>query len=197
MFRELTISELQVIWDTSEVTVRKKVKQNIKEKVFQTGTKKVRGKNVTTYIISEDKLLEIKKEIAENKNLYSGHAVVQNISENNNEILGEVFTEHYDEHLEHNNIQGLRPVSVIEIMQAWKQDLDNTSKTHYEMLREKDKQIYLLEDSEKKKEEGYLRQLAEMKTENERLKKDLENVNKENADLKDRLNKKRFFGLKF
>lgn len=182
MFREYTIGELETIWQTSEPTIRKKVKQNGLEKV----SKKVRGKNITAFKISDNDLYRIKEEIQENKKIYAGGV---NINENTQENIYE-SEEIFNKPLEATIVNDLPETVITNIVKTVTKELDNVYRNNYEMLREKDQQIFLLEDSERKKEVGYLQQIAELKAEIIRKDNTIEKQQEEIKNLKAGLEKK-------
>lgn len=156
--RKYKVSELSHILGISEQAIRSKVKRNILPSVEET----IDNRSITFVPLDDYQLNELINKTNKNKNIYPTiNATI--------------------EQQEENIIEPVNPINpainfdnVIDYLKQKDQQLENIYSILMEKERnigERDKQIFLLEDSERRKESEYLRQIAELKAENEKLKK--------------------------
>jgi len=154
-----TVSELANSLECSLPVAKKKALSNHSGTTF----KVINGKKLNAYKLSNDKLIELKEEIFRNKLTF----VKNNDTESAYEVvsgINEVVSNRY---------VPAEQSPIVEIMREYKNDLKELYKEHNEQLLNTQLQVRLLEDSERRKENEYLRQIAELKTENEKLKQEL------------------------
>ena len=170
MFQILTTTEL-----ANELICSKKTARNraIKEG-FETVLKEVDGRDIEAFKIPTDKLNELKSKVQKAKLKYSGS--MENIEE-----ISETVSEPY-QNPTNNNVNNEQSQSFIfQIMDKYREDIYTLNDKFREEILTKDRQVLLLEDSEKRKENEYLRQIAEFKTEIEKLRAENEALKKKSG----------------
>jgi len=199
MYDMFTASELSVKWDCSDKTARKACnREGLKE-----GSKNVSGKNVDAWEVPPEKIESLKLEIAENQKRASGNNKIEQEHSQPYKVHTDDVIDISPNHTESNNNEGKGNNLVFEMMRMYKDDIKEVSFTFLKELKEKDRQVLLLQDSERIKENEYLRQIAEFKTEIANITKQYEEkvellqnqinlLQSENEKLK----QKTFFGIK-
>lgn len=146
--KQYKISELASILGISEQAVRSKVKRNILPSVEET----IDNRTITFVPLENDELNTLIEKTRKNKNIYPTQIPT----------LGQP-----EENIAQPEKQSIDLGMVIDYLKQKDQQIENIYSILLDKERnigEKDKQIYLLEDSESKKETEYLKQTAELKT---------------------------------
>ena len=189
MYEMFTASELAEKWNCSDKTARKAANRER----FESGFKKVSGKNVEAWKVSPQEIERLKKEVAENQKRASGANKFDREYSQPSEGYSENVIDISPTPSELNNINTNQGNLLINMMDKYREDIKEVSFTFLKELKEKDRQVLLLQDSERIKENGYLEQIAKQKTEIEQLKVKITMLEAENQQLK----QKSFFGIKF
>ena len=157
MSKKLKVAELAVILSITPKTAYKVIERE----GLITSKDIVNGREITVINIDESSLLELQEKYKEN----NGNNIVNN--GNYEDILTAQYTIDSDKNIE--NKENLLDKFInysIAVNKEHREEL----KTYIERVINAEKQVKLLEDSEHNKESEYLRQVAELKAENEKLK---------------------------
>jgi len=160
--KSYSFKDLMTILQTGYSVVEKKVKKY----KFKTDKQVINSRLTTVVLLTDSELEALKQETEFNKNKYSP---------NNNILTSD------------NSAHNVQPENVdtptIEFIKSLVEKIEDKNN---KILHEKDKQLLMLEDIEKRKENEYLQQIAELKGINQQLTEQLE-----------KSKQKSFFGLKF
>jgi len=176
-----TYKQLEGILNTADSVVRKKVEKY----QFTTDKKFVNGRKQIVIFLSDEEIAEIKHEIEENKKIFG------NKKSDVNHFKSDKITENIQaETIVNKDIEVQQNPDLIKLIFN---EVDKIHKSYKDEIVNVSLQNKLLIDSEKRKEDEYLKQIAELKAENIRYKSDNEALKNENEKLK----QKTFFGIKF
>lgn len=160
MEKRLTIAELSAVLNISVQATNKKV-----YKLGLKTTKELINNRLTTIVLLDDNTLN---DLILNTNIQQ--PVKQTINRVEQPVYNEVYKQVDNQFNQPTYEQILN--RVLDFTEQTNQEI----KQLYKDVSEKDKQIYLLEDSEKRKENEYLKQISELKYENEKLKAENEQL---------------------
>jgi hypothetical protein len=160
MEKRLTIAELSEVLNISVQATNKKVKK----RGLKTTKELINNRLTTIVLLTKNEL----------NDLISSSIQIQPVKQEFEEVFKPVYN-----HIEQPVNNQLNKPAYEEILNRV---LDFTENAHaelkdlYKQIAEKDSQVRLLEDSERRKENEYLRQIAELKTENSKLKKEIDQL---------------------
>lgn len=181
MNKTYTTKDLASILNCSLPVARKKIQRELLKKDIEHTTQIILGKAVSAYKISENKMNELINEVQINKQVYSKdkeehedyiESTLESVN-NATETLGNDYNSNNNHSTQHFN-----PEILLDVMREYKNDL----KSLYESLSLKDKQLYLLEDSESRTK----REFNELSAEVKQLRSENEALKKENESLKNK-----------
>ncbi|MEI8390456.1 MAG: hypothetical protein WCG23_11305 [bacterium] len=175
-----TYKQLEGIFNTADSVVRKKVEKY----QFNTDKKFVNGRKQIVVFLSDEEISEIRHEIEENKKIFGSKK-----AEVNHLKSDEIPISRQPENIVNKDIEPQQQPDLIKLIFN---EVDKIHKSYKDEIVNVSLQNKLLIDSEKRKEDEYLRQISEFKAENIQLKTDNESLKKEIEHLK----QKTFFGIK-
>lgn len=179
MYQMYTTAELAAELSCTEKTARKRAKKE----GFETILKEVNGRQIEAFNVPNDKINELKNKVQFAKQKYSG------MGEYPQEDIEDV-SEPSQEYTEYTSVKDNGQNFVFHMMDKYREDIKDITDTFRKDMVEKDKeiiakerQVLLLEDSERRKENDYIRQIAELKSEKERNKLEIEALKKQIVEL--------------
>lgn len=154
------VSELAEILGVSEPAIRKKLKRGVYNTVEET----INNRKVTLIKLDDNELSEMIEQAKVNKTI---HSTVEPTYTNRTENVTNQI----------NQADILE--KIIELSERYNNNMQNVYEKHSEQIAHLNSQVLLLEDSEKRKDNEYLKQIQELRAENQRLHNQLENVTEE------------------
>lgn len=145
--KEFTVAEFSKILNTSVNTAWKKIKKN----GLITIKKPVNNREITFVLLNDDQY----------NNLISENETTNNINNNlNNPNYEDYVTLHEQVNIPQNQID---LVSVIENVMSYSRDMNNQIKDYVDRVINAEKQVKLLEDIEKRKDDEFIKSQAKIK----------------------------------
>ena len=152
MYEIYTTAELSLEWGCTSKTARKRALSE----GFKTVSKKVDGRTLEAFKVPENRLRELKEEIHQMKQKYSGGgSPVQEPSEN----INEPHQEYTESTLAKESMEDF----MFRMMDRYKEDIKTVSDEYANKIIDAEKRANLLEMSEKNNQADYLKQIADLK----------------------------------